>query len=263
MKILAVDDEQLVLNHLLNTIKSVQPDADIYQFTSTSQALEFASSNQIDVAFIDIKMPKMNGLEFAKRLKKINHTINIIFCTGYSEYAKEAFNIHASGYILKPATATQVKKELDELRYPIAMPEDHIRAVCFGNFDFYVDNKPVSFKRSLSKELLAYLIYQHGTGITKRQASSIIFPNEAYTKQNQDYLNKIVRDLKLSLKEVKADDVLILKHNYYAVDTSKFSCDLYEFERGDVKALNSFHGDFMSQYNWGEEFLSDLIGRTI
>ena len=65
-------------------------------------------------------MPLINGIELAKKLKKNNPLINVIFVTAYNNYALDAYNIHASGYIMKPAKADKVKKELDALRYEVA-----------------------------------------------------------------------------------------------------------------------------------------------
>ena len=72
-----------------------------------------------DAAFLNIEMPVMNGIELAKRLKDIASNINIVFVTGYSDYAVEAIGMSASGYLMKPVSAEQVKRELENLRNPI------------------------------------------------------------------------------------------------------------------------------------------------
>lgn len=64
-------------------------------------------------------MREINGIHLAKALKDIFPKTNIVFVTGYSEYMCQAFSIHASGYIMKPVTPEKIKKELNNLRYPI------------------------------------------------------------------------------------------------------------------------------------------------
>ena len=66
----------------------------------------------MDVAFLDIQTGDINGLQLAVELKKVKPDIHIIFVTGYSQYAVEAFSIHATGYLLKPVTEEAVSREL-------------------------------------------------------------------------------------------------------------------------------------------------------
>lgn len=259
MTIVALDDEENSLKHLYNTIIKVVPDAVVVPYLKQKGALDYVSNNNVDVIFSDIAMPGMDGIEFAKVIKNVNPKINIIFVTGFSEYAGKAFSVYPSGYINKPVNEEDIKRELDNLRYPVYFGSNRIKATCFGNFDFFVDGKTVSFKRSKSKELLAYLICKKGSGITKKEAVEVLFQDKEYTAQNADYLNKIVTDLSSSLKEVNADSILIKKYNYYAIDPSKFTCDYFEYCNGNISAINSYKGDFLTQYDWATRFM-DLRG---
>ena len=67
-----------------------------------------------DIAFLDINMRGMTGVELAKKLKDLCPKINIIFVTGYEEYKGDAMDLRASGYILKPVTKEQIDKELTD-----------------------------------------------------------------------------------------------------------------------------------------------------
>ena len=105
MKILCVDDEPLALEMLTEAIEEAQPDADIKPFNKQSELLEEARQNGCDIAFLDIHMRGMNGVELAKKLKEINPKMNIIFVTGYDEYTGDAMRLRASGYVMKPVDA--------------------------------------------------------------------------------------------------------------------------------------------------------------
>ena len=137
MKILAVDDEQDALEVLISAIQTCLPDDTIKGFNSPKEALEFAEQHPPDLAFLDIRMPGMSGLELAKRLKKANPKVNVIFSTGFSEYATDAFSLHASGYLMKPISSKDVKKELDNLRNPVTAPKKRVYIRTFGNFELY------------------------------------------------------------------------------------------------------------------------------
>ena len=151
IKIMAVDDEKHALNSITESIKDVAPSAEVITFERGDFALNYAKENAVDVAFLDISMPVMSGIELAKELKKVNPKINVIFCTAYGEYSFDAIKVHASGYLLKPYSDAQVKAEMDNLLHPIAEPIPRVFARCFGDFDLFVNGEAVIFNRSRSK----------------------------------------------------------------------------------------------------------------
>ena len=138
MRILCVDDEPLALEMLTQAIEEAIPDADLHPFRKQSELLADAEENGCDIAFLDIHMRGMNGVELAKGLKQINPKMNIIFVTGYDEYTGDAMRLHASGYILKPVTKEKIEEEISDLRFPIVPKNDALLKVqCFGNFDVF------------------------------------------------------------------------------------------------------------------------------
>ena len=256
MKIMAVDDEKHALDSIKESIISVSPDAEVITFERGDYALKFAKENAIDIAFLDINMPVMNGIELAKELKRVNGRINIIFCTAYSAYALDAIKVHASGYVLKPYNDSQVKAELDNLLNPIAdsvetMPR--VFARCFGDFDLFVDGKAVIFSRSKSKEILAYLISKSGGLVNRKDIAAAVFGDD-YTDKTQNYLAKLYGELVKTLKTYKIADILVKGFNQYGVDINKFNCDYYDYKKGVPHAINAYKGDFMAQYEWAEMF---------
>ena len=110
MRILCLDDEALALKMLEMCVKKVKPDADVAAFDDWEDLLADAEKNGCDVAFLDIHMRGMTGVEVAKRLKELNPKMNIIFVTGFSEYKADAMDMRASGYIMKPVTKEDVAR---------------------------------------------------------------------------------------------------------------------------------------------------------
>ena len=138
MRILCVDDEEMMLQMLEMSVREARPEADVTGYEDADDLIEDAEKNGCDIAFLDIHMRGMNGVEVAKRLKQINPKMNIIFVTGFSEYTGEAMKLHASGYIMKPVTKEKVEEELADLRFPIVPKKDAVlRVQCFGNFDVF------------------------------------------------------------------------------------------------------------------------------
>ena len=121
-------------------------------------------------------MKGMTGISLVKRLKFINPKMNIIFTTGYSDYAGDAFGIRASGYVLKPATAEKIREEIENLRYPVECPTAQgLRIQTFGNFEVFADGRPPQFKYAKAKELLAYLVDRRGALCSNKEIIGILW----------------------------------------------------------------------------------------
>ena len=114
MKVLIVDDEKLALSRLKRLLTD-QGIENIIECDSPIKAITEAAKQKIDIAFLDISMPSMSGLELANNLLEIDSNIFIVFQTAYDEYALEAFECGGMDYILKPISSESIKKSLDKI----------------------------------------------------------------------------------------------------------------------------------------------------
>ena len=120
MTILAVDNENLMLNRLCRCIKQVKPDSLVVSFKNPADALAYMENHTVDVVFLEMMLQKMMGIELARQMQQINPHVNIIFTSSYSNYMYEAMSeIRCSGFIVKPVTTEKIKRELEDLRHPI------------------------------------------------------------------------------------------------------------------------------------------------
>jgi transcriptional regulator with XRE-family HTH domain len=118
--IIMLDDESIILSGGLPVLEEVFPDAIITGFTKPSEAIEYARSNQVSLAFLDIEMGPVNGLEICRKLQQINSKTNVIFLTAYPDYSLNAWDTGATGFLLKPVTAEGIRKQLERLKYPVS-----------------------------------------------------------------------------------------------------------------------------------------------
>lgn len=96
---IAIDDEPLALRQITSYINKT-PFLELKEsFESPIEALSYIQNNKVELMFVDINMPDLNGLDFVKSL---DNPPKIIFTTAYSEYAVEGFRVDAVDYLLKP-----------------------------------------------------------------------------------------------------------------------------------------------------------------
>ncbi len=253
MNFIAVDDERLALENLLSKLKKAQPQAEVRGFLHPQKALEEIKNGfQPDVAFLDIEMYGMSGIELALRFKEAFPKVNLVFVTGFPGYMPEAFALHASGYITKPVSVEQIQNEIENLRHSLPVKEAPIRVQTFGNFEVFAQGKPLFFERSRTKELLACLVDRRGAGLTMQELAAIVYEDRPYDRSLQTQLRVHISDLIKTLEGVGAKDMIVRKRNYIAVDINRFACDYYRFLEGDVATMNAFAGEYMANYSWAE-----------
>ena len=248
MKFLALDDEQASLDVLCRALSDAVPEAEIRSFRYVSAALDELLQNgfQPDAAFLDIEMPGMSGLELAKRIREISPKTNIVFATAYSEYATDAFRLHASGFLMKPATVEKV-----------------LRVQCFGNFEVFAGGKPMSFTYKKTKELLAYLIDRRGSACNTAELCAALWEDKPDTPEMHKYLRKLLADLSHTLAQAGAEEAIAKSRNSFAVLPDKIDCDYYRFLKREISAINTYTGEYMTQYSWADMTLGALRQVTL
>ena len=260
MNIIAVDDESDALWCIEEAIRNAVPNCDLKTFTQPKDALEHAKWHFVTVAFLDIEMRGMTGLDLALRLKELNPKTNIIFVTGYSDYTGNALKLRASGYIMKPASVTHIREEIENLRYPPVMKRLYVH--CFGDFDVFVDGRALSFPRTKCKELLAYLIDRKGTAAITNEIIGTLWGDELVSASISSQTRTIFAELYKTLRTAGADDWIVKSRNSFAIDPGKIPCDYYDFLNGEVTALNTYAGEYMTQYFWAEMTNGWLFRKT-
>jgi len=114
LKTLIVDDEKLALSRLKRLLEE-EGVTDISECNNPIDAIKLVSKEKFDIAFLDISMPNMSGLELANTIRDINPNTFIIFQTAYSEHALEAFQSGGVDYLLKPISNESIKKALEKI----------------------------------------------------------------------------------------------------------------------------------------------------
>ena len=249
MKIIAVEDEIILLRQLCNRIREALPEAEILAFDNAEDALAVLPEKAIDIAFLDIAIGPVTGIDLAKSIKAVCPRCDIVFCTGYSEYAPQAFELCASDYLMKPVTAEKIGHALSQLRYT-SVPkasEQGLFIQCFGSFEVFYDGKPVTSFTKRSKELLAYLINKEGV-----LCSSSEITNALFRGSSDSYFRVAKKDLLRILSDLGQESVLINGWGVLGINRKGVRCDYFDYLDGKPAALNLYKGIYMSQYEWAQ-----------
>lgn len=256
---ICVDDEKFVLADILETVKSIDEITEVEGFRDVYEALEFLKTHSVQIAFLDIDMPELSGLELAGKIHEVSPLTAIIFTTGYPQFALDAFKQHAVGYLLKPIKKEAVEaelanyKKLQQSAYAKETQKPKFYAKTFGNFDFFVEGVPVKFGRSKAKEMLAYLIDRQGASVSRKEIYINIFEEGNYDRNAQSYLTKIIADLNKSLEAVGAGHIINHTGDTYSADFSQFACDYIDYLNGNsMNESDMYSGEYMMQYSWAE-----------
>ena len=147
MNIIILDNHKLIITEIRRQVLSVLPSAECVCFTKQREAIEYVKKHRVDVALLDVDMPGLNGIEVAELMCQINPRLNIIFVTGYPEYALQAFTVPVSDFIVKPVSEDALRASFQKLRFPFEETVDSFQ------YDDVRDAKAIGERlRTLRKE---------------------------------------------------------------------------------------------------------------
>lgn len=254
MKCLIVDDSRLSAAALSRAISSIDPTGTCEVVLSAGDALARCEDGSVDVAFLDIEMPGTNGLALAQRLKREAPRTNVIFVTGYPEYALDAWETQASAFLVKPASEADVRRALEQLRTPLGPSRDRGLFIrCFGNFEVFYDGEPVAFERAHTRELLAYLIDRRGALVSVGELVAVLWEDMPDTASRRSQLRTYISELRRTMERLGYPEAVVRQRGGVAIKLGTSECDYYGFIRNLPEAINMYRGEYMRQYSWAEE----------
>ncbi|TOY95068.1 LytR/AlgR family response regulator transcription factor [Vibrio fluvialis] len=114
---LIADDEPLLRRHLNQSLADLWPQLTVVATADNGEtALEAIHQHQPDIVFLDIRMPKLDGMALANKLKGLIKPPLVVFVTAFDEYALRAFDTNAADYLLKPVTESRLQQCCERLQ---------------------------------------------------------------------------------------------------------------------------------------------------
>ena len=259
MTILLTEENAQALERLTGLVAALQPDAELLGFQSSLEALAAARNREIDIALLRSDMPELSGLDLGQYLKELYPLVNLIFLSDGPAHACKALAMHASGYIVDPVAEDALRRELDDLRHPSTQKSaKRVFAQTFGNFELFVDGKPVSFKYSRTKEIVALLVNNRGAQTTNGEIIGSLWEDDGDPDRKASYLSNLRQDLQNTMTKLKLTGIIIKQRGSMAIATDKIECDLYDWLANRKQSKYQYLGDYMNQYSWAEYVHAEL-----
>lgn len=232
LRVIIVDDEQLSLKRLRRILSESGEAMDCQTFQNPLKAYEYAKDNPIDIAFLDISMPEVHGMSLSQQLHELHGALDVVFVTGYEEYALQAFNINATDYLLKPVSAERVRQALDKiLRRPRRREELPMLEVrMFGGLKLMhpdPDRKPLKLRSPKTEELFAFLLYKRS--VSREEIMDTLWSGFDSGKASNN-LNSNLYYIRKAISESGLKVSLLADRKKVQILENSLTCDLYAFE---------------------------------
>ncbi len=212
-------------------------------------ALTFMNAHPVDIAFLDIVMPEINGIDLAERMIVLNPRIRIVFITGFSqdvEKIKERIGSNFFAFCYKPYDEETIKGIIVR-----AMNDSKAKIVfkTFPHFDLYVNDVLVDFKRAKAKELLALLVDHRGGEVTMEEAITKLWIDKNVVLAKRLYRDAVCR-LRMKLKQYGIENIVNFNRARMSLNVKDIECD--SWNHLDCKET-LFCGEYMRPYEWAVE----------
>lgn len=251
MKIIYVDDEKPAIDNFRLTTANFPEIKELHTFQSGEEALEFAKANTVDAAFLDMEMPGIHGLDLAKALKAHDPEIRVVFVTAFGQYALEAFGVDATGYLLKPYTTSDIRKELAKCTYK-HLPSHRVTVETIPTLSVMVDGVPLYIAGGKPREMFALLIDRGQQGFTMNEAISCLWPERPADTKTQSLCRMTWKRLADVLGNAGVEYILKKGENRRYIQADEIECDLYRILSGDKQAFRKYSGEYLREYQWAE-----------
>lgn len=256
MNIIYVDDEKLQLENFRLTTEGMAGMESLQLFSDSEKAYAWAKEHRVDVAFLDIEMPHMNGLELTRKLKALNRDTCVIMVTAYDQHTLDAFRARATAYLLKPYSREDIEKELENALYMTGRPvEKKIRIITMPELLVTVNGRTVFKGHSKQEELFALMVDHGEHGITKGEALNCL--GDGAQQSDSAYWSWMSR-LRSILEDAGVPDLIGTKGYVKYIHTENVDCDLYRMLDGDMDVIKKYTGKYLTRYAWAENRISEL-----
>lgn len=242
MKLILLDDEVASLNNFLPMIVDTGYECGMFKDDPYS-ALDYITKEKVDVAVLDVRMPKIDGITLAEKMIEIDCNIKIIIISGYSqneEEIKKRIGSNLAGILYKPYDIAEFNKILAAVSL---VPKVFIKT--FNGFDLFVNGKAVRFSSAKAKELLALLTDANGSYVQMETAVDYLWQNKDSEHGKNLYRDAVCR-LRITLQQNGIERLVRFERGRAIIDVEQAECDYWNI----LKNGGVFVARYLPHYEW-------------
>ncbi|SEM69941.1 Two-component response regulator, SAPR family, consists of REC, wHTH and BTAD domains [Paenisporosarcina quisquiliarum] len=241
IKTILVDDEDLSLFTLEKKLQEFPNIHIIKTYNSQEHILSDLRTTHVDVAFLDIEMADLNGLDLAEAILSIQPSIQIVFVTAHSEYAIQAFELNSIDYLLKPITTKRLLKTINRLTKIVEVSRNHEDRTdvistsvpyikCFNELQVFRNGQLIHFKTAKVKELFGFFLTNINTYINRDILIESLWPGQDY-KKSKIHLHTCLSYLRKTLDELGYSNCITFSDQSYFFTLEPIYCDAIELKK--------------------------------
>lgn len=242
MKLILLDDEVAALSGFLPMITDTGFECSIFK-DDPYAALDCVKNEKVDVAVLDVRMPKIDGITLAEKMIEIDGNIKIIIISGYSQDEadiKRRLGDNLADILYKPYDNAAFNKIFASV---ILAPKVFIKT--FNGFDLFVNGKAVRFSSAKAKELLALLTDANGSYVQMDTAACYLWQDKDGEHAKNLYRDAVCR-LRLTLRQNGIERLVRFERGCAIIDVERAECDYWNI----LKNGGVFVARYLPQYEW-------------
>jgi two-component SAPR family response regulator len=268
---IVADDRLEVAQMIADALEATSEFIVVSVVTDESTIIHEIKEYKPQVIFLDIKMPKISGLDIAKQIQKLGISTEVIFVTSFDAYAIDAFRVNALDYLVKPVKKEEILRIAAKLKHR-SLPNStrringkHVFIRSLGGFDVILveNDKRVRFPTSKCEELFAYMIFHNKKLHSKWKLIELLWPDKDGDKGETNLRTTIFR-LNQTFAQYSIEAKIKSENSYYMITFNNIEIDAFELEKfrmttllNDIKPENlvevikkSYPGHLFESYDY-------------
>ncbi|WP_438349563.1 response regulator [Paenibacillus sp. FA6] len=277
MKVILVDDEQLAVDYLERQLMKLSNIEIIGKFIDPIVGRREILLQDVDLVFLDINLPEINGIELAEQILEKKPDIYIVFVTAYNEYAVKAFELNALDYIVKPIRFDRLNKTMERITGYVESKQDQVvsytnrmRMNIFRQVTVEVSNNlfsVIQWRTSKAQELFLYLLQHRGQLVRKSVLIDLLWPEYEQDKVYSQlytaiyHIRKTLAPYDEHFQIVNSMEGYVLNIDHVLLDVEEWETRLGSASPLSIESLDNYieimklySGDYLQEYDywWAE-----------
>lgn len=258
MRAIVVDDEPIMLRSFMRNSADISELTVVGQFQDAEEAIAYAEENTFELAILDVRLPKMDGIQLAVKLRELHPELLVVFISAYDEYVRDSNAIGGDYYIVKPYKKETIEMMVKKMSLLAKRLQREVYIQMFGRFNVLKNSVPLKLSGK-AKEILALVASRRGKEISNEEIYSTIWEGREYSNESMSVYYNALRRLKQALAEEEIGQLLLSTSRGQMLNTEICDCDYFAWQDKNTGERDRFEGEFLSEYSWGEYILGGML----